>query len=260
MTYAAAISIVLISGIVSAFITGLVHRLTEFDLRREHHDVGSVVFLQLGVVFAVLLAFVFNEVWSEYNEAAQATDLEISAMHGAAMIAATLDPAQAKTILAAEKGYLEAVVHREWPMMAQNRAGNLETSHRFEEMLQHVARLRLTESGQQDTKAEVLSLLAQAHRYREIRIYQAKKGVPVPLWLALIAFTAALSLFVSFSGIKYRAAAIVMAACFTAGIAAILVIIRLLDYPFEGALALPPDGFIEVTAKVSNLFNQVSGR
>jgi hypothetical protein len=28
-----------------------------------------VVFLQLGVLFAVLLAFMFNDVWSEYNEA-----------------------------------------------------------------------------------------------------------------------------------------------------------------------------------------------
>src|SRR5215471_9329122 len=102
MTYAAAISIILISVILAAFITGLLHRLTEFDLRREHHDVGSVVFLQLGVVFAVLLAFVFDEVWSQYNEAARAIDLEISAMHGTAMIAATLDPAQAKTILVAE--------------------------------------------------------------------------------------------------------------------------------------------------------------
>jgi hypothetical protein len=115
MTYATAISIILMSGIVAAFITGLLHRLIEFDLRRHHHDAGSVVFLQLGVVFAVLLAFVFNEVWSEYNEVAKAIDLEISAMHGVAMIAATLEPAQAKTILAAEEAYLEAVVHREWP-------------------------------------------------------------------------------------------------------------------------------------------------
>jgi len=71
MTYAVAISIILISGIVAAVITGLLHRLIEVDLRRHHQDAGSVVFLQLGVVFAVLLAFVFNEVWSEYNEAAK---------------------------------------------------------------------------------------------------------------------------------------------------------------------------------------------
>jgi hypothetical protein len=124
-----------------------------------------VVFLQLGVVFAVLLAFVFNEVWSEYNEAAKAIDLEISAMHGVAMIAATLEPAQAKTILAAEKAYLE---------VAQNSIRDLETAHKFVVLLQDAARLRLTDSEQQDTQAEILSLLAQAHAHRETRIFQAK--------------------------------------------------------------------------------------
>lgn len=177
MTYAAAISIILLSGIVAAFITALLHRLIEFDLRRHHHDAGSVVFLQLGVVIAVLLAFVFNEVWSEYNEAAKAIDLEISAMHGVAIIAATLEPAQAKTFLVAEKAYLEAAVHREWPMMAQNRKRDLETTHRFVVLLQDAARLRLTE--QQDTKAEILSLLAQAHAHRETRIFQAKNSPAV---------------------------------------------------------------------------------
>jgi hypothetical protein len=257
MIYVAAISIILISGIVAAFITGLLHRLIEFDLRRHHQDAGSVVFLQLGVVFAVLLAFVFNEVWSEYNEAAKAIDLEISAMHGVAMIAATLEPAQAKTILVAEKAYLEAVVHREWPMMVQNQR-DLETAHRFVLLLQDAARLRPTESKQQDTKAEILSLLAQAHAHRETRIFQAKNGIPVPLWWALIGFTAVLSLFVSLSGIKYRMTAVAMAACFTVGIVSILVVAQLLDYPFEGALALRPEGFIEVAGKVSNLLNQVS--
>ncbi|MGH6812634.1 MAG: hypothetical protein ACREDM_09890, partial [Methylocella sp.] len=121
MSYAAAISTILIAGLLAAIATALLQRRVEIDLRRHHHEVGSVVFLQLGVVFAVLLAFVFSEAWGEYNEAAQAIDLEVSAMHGVAMIAATLEPAQANTILAAERAYLEAVADREWPIMARHR-------------------------------------------------------------------------------------------------------------------------------------------
>jgi len=181
-------------------------------------------------------------------------------MHGVAMIAATLEPAQAKTILVAERAYLESVVHREWPMMAQNRKRDLETTQKFVVLMQDAARLRLTEFDQQGTKAEILSLLAQAHAHRETRIFQAKNGIPVPLWWALIGFTAVLSLFVSLSGIKYRMTAVAMAACFTVGIVSILVVAQLLDYPFEGALALRPEGFIEVAGKVSNLLNQVSDR
>jgi hypothetical protein len=56
MSYAAAVSIILIAAIVAAFATAFIHRRVGIDLRRHHHEVGSVVFLQLGVVFAVLLA------------------------------------------------------------------------------------------------------------------------------------------------------------------------------------------------------------
>src|ERR1700686_3110488 len=117
MSYAAAVSTILIAGVVAAFATALIQRRIGIDLRRHHHDVGSVVFLQLGVVFAVLLAFVFSEAWGQYNEAAQAIDLEVSAMHGVGMIAATLPPAQANAILTKEQSYLEAVAYREWPVM-----------------------------------------------------------------------------------------------------------------------------------------------
>lgn len=96
----------------AAITTITVQGRVEIDLRRRHHDVGSVVFLQLGVVFAVLLAFVFSEAWGEYNEAAVAINLEVSAMHGIAMIAATLPPADADSILSTEQAYLESVVNR----------------------------------------------------------------------------------------------------------------------------------------------------
>ncbi|MGH6864376.1 MAG: hypothetical protein ACRECN_08970, partial [Methylocella sp.] len=257
MSYAAAISTILIAGLFAAAATALIQRRFEIDFRRRHHDVGSVVFLQLGVVFAVLLAFVFNEAWGEYNEAAQAIDLEVSAMHGVAMIAATLEPAQANTILAAERAYLEAVADKEWPIMARHRTRDVETSHKLEVLFQDAANLQLSDPGEHAKKAEILSLLAQAHTHRETRIFQANSGIPVPLWCVLIAFTTILALFVSFSGIQHRTTAVAIAACFTAGIVSILVIARLLDYPFEGALALRPANFIEVIGKVSGLLSHV---
>lgn len=135
MSYAAALSTILIAGVVAAFATALIQRRIRIDLRRHHHDVGSVVFLQLGVVFAVLLAFVFSEAWSQYNEAAQAIDLEVSAMHGVGIIAATLAPAQANTMLAKERAYLESVAYYEWPIMARNRTGDSATDHKLEVLI-----------------------------------------------------------------------------------------------------------------------------
>jgi hypothetical protein len=125
-------------------------------------------------------------------------------------------------------------------------------------LIQDAANLLLTVPDQQNKKAEILSLLAQAHSQRETRIFQASSGIPVPLWRVLIAFTIILTLFVALSAIQYRTTAVTIAACFTVGIVSILVIARLLDYPFEGALALRPTDFIEVIGKISDLLGHVN--
>ena len=92
MSYLAAFAIILTAGVVAALATSLNQRHVDIELLRRNHDVGSVVFLQLGTVFAVFLAFAFSEVWSAYNETQLAIDQAVAAMHGAAMIAPTLSP------------------------------------------------------------------------------------------------------------------------------------------------------------------------
>jgi Protein of unknown function (DUF4239) len=253
MGYSSAVLIVALAALAAALAAMAIQRFVGFDVRHQHHNAGSAVFLQLGVVFAVLLAFVFSEVWGEYNQAAAAIDLEVSAMHSVGVIAATLPAAQANTVLSKERAYLVSVVDREWPAMEAHRAEDSATDLKLQALLQEVANLNVVDD-QRDKKAEMLSLLSAAQTQRETRIFQAGSGIPFALWLVLLAFTVTLALFVALSEIPNRMSAAVISACFAAGIASILVVAKLLDYPFEGALALPPDDFITVIGKVSKLF------
>ncbi len=255
MSYTVAILVVLLSSFAAGLVTMLVQRRVRLDLRRHHHDVGSVVFLQLGVVFAVLLAFVFSEVWEEYKEAARAIDLEVGALHGAAMEASTLPQPEADEILSAERAYIEAVAFQEWPTMARTRGEDDQADMRLQDLITDAARLRFADPDQNETKARIRELLAEAHTQRETRIFQADSGIPVALWVVLISFSAVLVLSVSFSGIEYWTTSATVAAGFAAAIVSILVIARLLDYPFEGGLALSSRDYIGVLDKISNLLS-----
>ena len=82
MSYTELGVVVLGAGIVAAFICALLHRIVHRDTFRRYHEVGYAVFLQLGVIFAVLLAFIFDNVWSNYNVASQAIDSECGSLHG----------------------------------------------------------------------------------------------------------------------------------------------------------------------------------
>lgn len=256
MSYGTAILIILVVGLAAAGATLWAQKLVNTDLRREHHEVGSTVFLQLGVIFAVLLAFVFSEAWTEYNEASAAIDLEVAALHGTAMLAATLPPTAAKEILNKELVYLDSVVKDEWPTMAAHRSEDLLTDSKLRSLIQAVANLKPDGSGS-FTKPEMLSLLTQAHTQREVRIYQAGSGIPGALWTVLISFEFILVTFVVLSGLRLWTTAALVSGIFAASVSSILVVARLLDFPFEGALALHPRDFIAVTNKVAELLTSL---
>jgi uncharacterized protein YjbI with pentapeptide repeats len=63
---------------------------------RRYHEVGNAVFLQLGVIFAVLLALAFNNFWSDYDfgNAGDGANFFKAALDGANLAGAFLTGAQ----------------------------------------------------------------------------------------------------------------------------------------------------------------------
>jgi hypothetical protein len=119
MSYTELGGLILGTGLVAAFTCALLHRIVHRDAFRRSHEVGYAVFLQLGVIFAVLLAFVFNNVWSGYNVASQAINSECASLHGIAILSDRLRSPARDAILDALHAYLTTVLDREWPDMQQ---------------------------------------------------------------------------------------------------------------------------------------------
>lgn len=251
MGYSAAILIILASASVSAVLAALVRRLTRVDVLRRHHDVGSTAFLQLGVLYAVLLAFVFSEVWQEYNSAEQAVAIECSSLHGMAILAQTLPAPSRGEVGRAASAYVRAVTEHEWPAMAQGRVSEA-ASAAFQTLWQTAARIE-AQGPSVGTRSQILSLLATAHEQREARVFQMAQGVPTPLWLLLVLLSVVLVGFVAMAGIDSILSVMAFSGLFAGALASILVLVRLLDFPFEGALAISPDRFAETLQRLQLL-------
>src|SRR3954471_6548584 len=119
MSYSSAILVILVSASVAALLAALVRRYVRVEVLRRHHDVGSTAFLQLGVLYAVLLAFVFGEVWQQYNTAQQAIATECSSLHGIAILTQTLAEPGRDDVAHAVSEYVRAVMEQEWPAMTR---------------------------------------------------------------------------------------------------------------------------------------------
>jgi Protein of unknown function (DUF4239) len=184
MSYAVAVLVIFLIAIASMVATVFARRALGLDVRRQNHEVGNPIYLQIGVVFAVLLAFVFNEIWSEYNIAAQAINGECGALHGAAMLAHDLSDGQGQGVEQAILNYAEVVINVEWAALA-HRMQSPEGVSAFQAIIETAGRLNTTRPADLTIQGQILSLLAQAHAFRETRVFQANQGLPVVIWIVL---------------------------------------------------------------------------
>ncbi|GAB0112757.1 bestrophin-like domain [Acidisoma sp. C75] len=253
MSLFVALVIIAAAGLLAAGTSLCVHRYVHVELRRRHHEIGTAVFLQLGVIFAVLLAFVFSEVWSEYNDAASAVEMEAKDLVGAAILASALPPAEGVPILVAEQTYIRGVLHHEWARMQDRRAEEGSVSSRLARLIQAVVRFHPDNAADLGTRSQLLTFLERAEVDRSTRLFQLSSGVPALLWCLLIGFGLVLGAFVTLAGVESGFALVSFAVTFATAIAAILILIHLLDYPFEGALALNPQPFTLALDRIGGL-------
>ena len=180
MGYAAAAVLIVAVAALTGAGSYAVHRRVGLELRRRHHETGSAVFLQLGVVYAVLLAFVFSETWSQYNLADQAINAECAGLHASAMLAHDLDGRAGERFGRSVEAYLRAVIGIEWPLMERHRVSD-EARRDVGAMMDEAARIEGTSPRVSLVRDQIMAQLATVHAQRETRLFQMDQGIPPPL-------------------------------------------------------------------------------
>jgi hypothetical protein len=252
MSYSAAVLVILLIAIGAGAATIAVRHLLDLDIRRQQHEVGNPVYLQIGVVFAVLLAFVFSEVWGEYNVAAQAINGECGALHGTAILAHNLPDQQGQGVERAILNYTRVVINNEWAALG-HRDSSPEAVTAFEAVVSAAAHVNITRPSDASIQSQMSALLAQAHAFRETRAFQASRGLPIVIWLVLALYALLLVVFVLLAGVESMVGHLLFTISFAVSVALVLVLVRMLDYPFEGALALDNGDFVRTLEHVTAL-------
>ncbi len=252
MNYPMAVLVVIAAAAAAALVTWIVRRKVHVDALRRHHEIGSPVFLQMGVVFAVLLAFVFNQVWGEYNAADEAIARECGDLRVAALLANNLPPDAASDIKSLITAYVTSVINDEWPAMAERRDSIVAESH-LRQLALGVTRLSNSDPNIASTRAVLIDLLRSAQQHRETRLYEMTSGLPLTLWVMLVTYSVTLLGFLFFFGMEVVGIQMAFTAVFAGSLAMVMVILGMLNYPFEGGMALQPTEFQQALAHISHL-------
>jgi len=213
----------IVGGIVLLSVAGLlvVHRIVPHALRRSHNDVAGVMIAVVGVVYAVLLAFVAVAVWQDYNtadaivhrEASLAGDIHQDALNMKAPAGPALRPRAAVTL-----------------DDLQNEVFNYQyRGPIFNDFLQRV------------------NALADARRDRLIN---GNSGLQPVAWFVLLAGSALTISFCFLFGVPDLRVHALMTALVAASVALVIFLIVSFDYPFRGAVSISPDAFTEVLTTI----------
>jgi hypothetical protein len=166
------------------------------------------------------------------------------------MLAHDLPDGRGRGVEQAILNYSKVVINAEWPALQQRRASPQATSA-FQAMIEAAGQLNIGQSADATIQGQILSLLAQAHAFRETRIFQANQGLPILIWIVLAFYSLVLVIFVLFAGVESRVAHSFFTAIFTTSVVLVLILVRMLDYPFEGALTLSNDDFVKTVERVT---------
>jgi hypothetical protein len=206
----------------------------------EHNDVAGFIIAVVGVIYAVLLAFVVIVSWEKLTSAEGVIGEEASALRSIYR-ESTAFPLEAREQLSDDvRRYATAVIEQEWPAMAEGRAGDPAVARELDEMMAHLTSLPATTPTQQEfvgAEAERFNDLVSA---RSQRLDFVVQGVSIVLWIALVVGAVVTIGFAMIFGLRSAALHVVMTGSLAVTIGVLLFVAVVMDRPFAGGVTVEP--------------------
>lgn len=222
-----------------------VRRSVQLSTLEEHREVAGFIYAIVGVIYAVLLAFVVTLVWGQQEEARVRIEQEANAVadlyRGTPAFPASFQ-AQARGEL---RAYLQTVLRAEWPGMSAGRT-SLETWRQYDRLWQ--AYLGFSPRTAKETLwySQALTRLNDLGDARRLRLLSGRSRLPGLLWAVLWVGGVITVTFAYFFGIRRVESQALMVSALAAAIALNLFLVLALDRPFSGAIQVGPEAFEQV--------------
>ena len=224
-------------GIAAALAIGCllaVHATVPHRLRSLHNDVAGFMLAIVGVIYAVLLAFIAIAVWQSYTAAADLVQTEASLVDDVYRGSVSLPPDVAKQFRRDLYAYAHAVVQREWPQMATAVPAQLPGWLILDHVHLDLSELHAADEPTLAAQTSMFAFLNKLYDARRGRFNAARAGLPVILWWNLLAGAVILFVFSSLFGSPRLAMHALMIGLLGGSIGLVLMLIVLLDSPYRG--------------------------
>lgn len=241
------IAIVALAVIMSVAGLLVVRRLVPHHKLKLHNDVAGPIFATLGVVYAVLLAFVVVIVWESFDKSKLNVEKEANCISDLYMDAEVFSADFKTEVRGLLTEYTDVIVKKEWPAMAKG-----DSSPEANTVLKKIWVLYSWYSPKTEAERsffdESVNKLNELGELRRLRLMDAKTGVEPLLWFVLITGGVVTIIFTFIFGAENLSGQLIMAVLLTIIISLILFTILAFDYPFTGDVSISPQPFTQLSA------------
>lgn len=230
----------------------LVRRSVKLTTLESHHEVAGFILAVVGVVYAVLLAFVVVVTWQQFEDARTSTDTEAAQIAGLYRTSAAFPTAGAR-MRRALTVYTHSLADDEWPQMAEHHRESRRTDVALERVWAALRAVRPRGARQTPFYQEAVTRLVDTSELRRRRVLTSGTQLPVPVWIVLIAGAAISVGFTYFFGVRNFVAQALMVGALAAITGLVLFLILSLDLPFTGDVGVGPAPMREVAAEFAHM-------
>ena len=232
-TLAVVISVFVGAG-VSALGLLVTHWILPHATRSAHNDVSGFISAAVGVIYAVLLAFVAIAIWQNFTQTGSQVQTEANLVGDLYRDTPAFPEPAATRLRHYLFVYAEIVVQDEWPALAAGRIYETEGWQLLDKFHFELLQIQAKDESTGVMRAEAVRALNALYDARRGRFYAAREGVPAILWWNLIGGAAILMIFTYLFGTPRLWMHVVMVSLLGSMIGLVLALIVLLNNPFRG--------------------------
>lgn len=231
----------------------IVHPVIPHRLRSVHNDVSGFILAVVGVVYAVLLAFVAVAVWQDFNQADRLVQTEANLVGDLYRNTAALPDPAGERLRHYLFVYAETVVQDEWPALMTGHEEQAEGWQLLDRFHLELTELHAQDLGTASMQAGMVRSLDELYDARRGRFQAATARLPSVLWWNLLAGAVLLMLFTYLFGVPRMVMHAAMVGLLGSEIGLVLALIVLLDRPFQGKNHVSAEPFNRLVLSVESM-------
>ncbi len=220
----------------------LVRRNVAFSTLESHNDVAGFVFAVVGVIYAVLMAFMVLVVYEQFQITETRIQKEASALGDLYRVSASLREPTRSEVMVILKAYARTMIEKEFPEMEKGKFHE-ELKIQHDKLWNLFYKYKPKDERDRIWFDHALSTFIGFADAKRDRMASVKQSLPSFMWFVLYAGGFITIVYSYFFGTKNVWAQAMIVIFLAGSVTLVLLLISVLEHPFAGIIRVSPEPF-----------------